>query len=108
MKGQEKLKPRFVLTTEQTLVCHSDGDYNFEAIYFMDGWGAPYGYRCLNWDKFGMPDHGVGYSGNWLTPITHWWIDPIKKEMLNRAKNNSEMTIPIENEIVDHWNNLKK
>jgi len=36
VKGQEKLKPRFVLTTEQTSVCHSDGDYNFKAIYFMD------------------------------------------------------------------------
>jgi hypothetical protein len=36
VKGQEKLKPRFVLTTEQTSGCHSDGDYNFKAIYFMD------------------------------------------------------------------------
>ena len=36
VKGQEKLKPRFVLTTEQISGCHSDGDYNFKAIYFMD------------------------------------------------------------------------
>ena len=26
------------------------------------GWGAPYGYRCLNWDKFGMPKQGIEYK----------------------------------------------
>ena len=35
-KSQDKLKPGFVLTTEQTSGCHSDGDYNFKAIYFMN------------------------------------------------------------------------
>ena len=36
MKGQEKLNPRFVLTTEQTSGCYSVGDYNFKAIYYLD------------------------------------------------------------------------
>lgn len=69
------------------------------------GWGAPYGYRCLNWDKFGMPEHGIGYSGNWLSPISYWWIDPIKKNKLIEARKNNSIKIPIENEIVDFYKN---
>ncbi len=72
------------------------------------GWGAPYGYRCLNWDKFGIPKNGVGYSGGWLAPISMWWIDPNKKKALESAMNDQTKSIPIENEIVDYWNNLKK
>ncbi len=72
------------------------------------GWGAPYGYRCLNWDKFGMPEHGIGYSGNWLSPITYWWIDPDKKQRLLETKKKAGATIPIQSEIVDYWNNLSK
>ncbi|SVC65487.1 uncharacterized protein METZ01_LOCUS318341, partial [marine metagenome] len=34
-KGQEKLNPRFVLTTEQTLGCYSVGVYNYRAIYSL-------------------------------------------------------------------------
>ena len=71
------------------------------------GWGAPYGYRCLNWNKFGIPDNGVGYSGGWLAPISMWWIDPEKKAALNKALKNDEVVLPIENEIVDYWKNLK-
>ena len=70
------------------------------------GWGAPYGYRCLNWDKFGMPEHGIGYSGNWLAPISYWWIDPDKKQRLINARKNTNINIEIENEIVDYWNTL--
>lgn len=70
------------------------------------GWGAPYGYRCLNWDKFGMPEHGIGYSGNWLSPISYWWIDPIKKNKLIEARKNNSIKIPIENEIVDFYKSL--
>ena len=36
MKGQEKLNPRFVLTTEQTSGCFSVGDYNYKAIYVLN------------------------------------------------------------------------
>ena len=54
-----------------------------------------------------MPAHGVGYSGNWLSPISYWWIDPEKKERLMRARQNPNSNLPIENEIVDFWNNLK-
>ena len=70
------------------------------------GWGAPYGYRCLNWDKFGVPENGVGYSGGWLSPISMWWIDPDKKDKLNQVLNNEKLTLPITEEVIDYWNNL--
>ena len=76
--------------------------------HWVFGWGAPYGYRCLNWDKFGMPEHGIGYSGNWLSPITFWWIDPEKKQRLIEARKDPNGTIDIEDEIIDYWNNLEK
>ena len=70
------------------------------------GWGAPYGYRCLNWNKFGMPEHGIGYSGNWLSPIYYWWIDLEKKQKLETAINNKSITIEPSKEVIDFWNRL--
>jgi len=32
----------------------------------------------------------------------------VKKERLRKARQQSNGTIPIEDEIVDYWNNLKK
>ena len=34
--------------------------------YWLFNWAAPYGYRSLNWNKFGMNYQGLGYSGRWL------------------------------------------
>ena len=51
--------------------------------------------------------NGVGYSGGWLAPISMWWIDHDKKEALLNAKKDGNTKLPIENEIVDFWNNLK-
>ena len=54
-----------------------------------------------------MPDKGISYSGGWLDPIIYWWIDPAKKEQINKALKNKNITIPIEPEIIDYWDNLK-
>ncbi len=77
-----------------------------EEYHWAFGWGAPYGYRCLNWNKFGMPEHGIGYAGNWLSPIYYWWIDPQKKQKLNNANKNKKVTIKPSDEIIDYWNRL--
>ena len=53
-----------------------------------------------------MPEHGIGYSGNWLAPISYWWIDPDKKQRLINARKNTNINIEIEDEIVDYWNTL--
>tara|TARA_Y100000590_G_scaffold415931_1_gene514255 strand:- start:46 stop:1971 length:1926 start_codon:yes stop_codon:yes gene_type:complete len=79
-----------------------------DEYHWAFGWGAPYGYRCLNWNKFGMPEHGIGYSGNWLSPIYYWWIDPDKKQKLLEAKMNESITLDYSNEIIDYWNRLGK
>ena len=76
-------------------------------FHWIFSWGAPYGYRCLNWDKFGIPENGVGYAGGWLQPISMWWIDPDKKEKLQDVIKNGGI-IPVEKEVVDYWNNLEK
>ena len=79
-----------------------------EEYHWAFGWGAPYGYRCLNWNKFGMPEHGIGYSGNWLTPIYYWWIDPEKKQALINARKNETINLDHSKEIIDYWNRLGK
>ena len=79
-----------------------------EEYHWAFGWGAPYGYRCLNWNKFGMPEHGIGYSGNWLTPIYYWWIDPEKKQALINARKNGNINLDNSKEIIDYWNRLGK
>ena len=76
-------------------------------FHWIHSWTAPYGYRCLNWDKFGIPDNGVGYAGGWLQPISMWWIDPDKKEKLQDVIKNGGI-LPIEKEVIDYWNNLEK
>ena len=76
-------------------------------FHWIFNWTAPYGYRSLNWDKFGIPDNGVGYAGGWLQPISMWWIDPDKKIKLQEALKNGN-SLPIEEEVIDFWNNLKK
>ena len=75
--------------------------------YWAFGWDAPYGYRSLNWNKFGMPEHGIGYSGGWLEPIKYWWIDPIKKTELAKAQS-SGSKLPITSETIDYWNIISK
>ncbi len=79
-----------------------------EEYHWAFGWGAPYGYRSLNWNKFGMPDHGIGYNGNWLTPIYYWWIDPEKKQKLLEARKNETINLNPSPEIIDYWNRLGK
>ena len=76
-------------------------------FHWAFGWAAPYGYRSLNWNKFGTPENGVGYSGGWLAPISMWWIDPDKKAKLQEARKSDNIMLPIEEEVIDYWNNLK-
>jgi microcin C transport system substrate-binding protein len=71
------------------------------------GWGAPYGYRSLTWNKFGMPESGISYVGGWLDPIEYWWIDQDKKSKLQKALKDETLSLPIEEEVIDYWNTLK-
>ena len=84
--------------------------------HYVFGWAAPYGWRGLYQNRFGMPKHGLGYGyedykkywGGWASHILLWWSDPEKKERLENAKKSKTISLPIENEILDYWNKLGK
>ena len=69
--------------------------------HWIFGWDAPYGFRCLHWNKFVIPDDGIGYSGNWTTPLSLWWSDPKQKEKFNLAIKKNE-SLPIEAEVLEY------
>tara|TARA_B100001029_G_C14968027_1_gene398479 strand:- start:436 stop:1002 length:567 start_codon:yes stop_codon:yes gene_type:complete len=77
------------------------------SYHYALGWTSPYGVRMLHWNKFGYPEKGLYYATGWQSPITLWWIDPNKKEKLTNARANNT-SLPIEKEIVDYWNRIKK
>ncbi|MBC8213622.1 MAG: hypothetical protein ISR90_01980 [Candidatus Marinimicrobia bacterium] len=63
------------------------------------GWYAPYSTRFLFWNKFGYPDHYLGYSGNWKSISSYFWYDSEKADKLIRAK--SDKTLEFEKPIVN-------
>ena len=87
-----------------------------EEYHYIFGWAAPYGWRGLYWNRFGMPEHGLGYGGggydkywgSWASHMFLWWSDPIKKAELNNARNNIEISLPIEDVELDYWNKLSQ
>ena len=60
-------------------------------------------HRLVYWNKFGMPEKGISYVGDWRSPIYYWWIDPAKDQALSKAKEKGT-TLPKEKEIIDYWN----
>ena len=87
-------------------MCIRDSSIAVNSFHYALGWTSPYGARMLYWYKFGMPESGITYVGDWRTPLSHWWIDSSKENKLNAAKGNNT-SIPIETTIIDHWNRIK-
>ena len=63
-----------------------------------------------------IPPHSLGYgyehykkySGRWVGPLLLWWSDPKKKKDLEEAKKIDSIMLPIEDEVLDYWNMVKK
>ena len=68
--------------SEERIKILQELDYITNEYHWIFGWAAPYGYRCLHWNKFSMPENSLGYSGDWRTPLSLWWIDQKKKLFL--------------------------
>jgi microcin C transport system substrate-binding protein len=77
------------------------------SYHYCLGWTSPYGARMLYWNKFGMPESGISYVGDWRSPISLWWNDEFKEKKLYNAQSDN-VKLPNETEIIDHWNTLKK
>jgi microcin C transport system substrate-binding protein len=84
-------------------IAHKIDKIAVESYHYALGWTSPYGARMLYWNKFGMPEKGISYVGDWRSPIYYWWIDPAKDQALSKAKEKGT-TLPKEKEIIDYWN----
>ena len=59
----------------------------------------------MYWNKFGVPESGIGYVGDWKDQLQYWWIDKNNK-LDDSIKQNKKMHIKLE--IIDYWNNLEE
>lgn len=84
-------------------IAHKIDSIAVNSFHYSLGWTSPYGTRMLHWNKFGMPEQGLYYKTGWQSPLTLWWIDNNKKELLKNAQK-TDGNLPIEDEIIDYWN----
>tara|TARA_B100002003_G_scaffold235185_1_gene249840 strand:+ start:825 stop:1214 length:390 start_codon:yes stop_codon:yes gene_type:complete len=72
--------------------------------HYAPGWHSAYGARVVHWNKFGMPETGISYAGNWYDLIEMWWYDPNKESELKKTQLSSTATIsPLGINIIDFW-----
>ena len=101
---------------KRTIILQQIDSIATREYHYAFGWAAPYGWRGMYWNRFEMPEHGLGYGyssynkywGYWAAHMFLWWSDPEKKARLKEAKNNPNITLPTEDVILDYYNKLKK
>ena len=87
-------------------IAHQIDSIAVNSYHYALGWTSPYGARMLYWNKFDMPESGITYTGDWRTPMSHWWVDSSKEAKLNSAIENNEK-LPIAPETIDYWDRMK-
>ncbi len=87
-------------------LAHQIDSIAVNSYHYALGWTSPYGARMLYWYKFGMPESGITYVGDWRTPLSHWWVDNFKNKSLQKAKD-SNTSLTIQPTIIDYWNRIK-
>jgi len=65
-----------------------------EIVPQAHGWGAPYTLRCAYWNKFGMPEDVIGYSGDWYSVMSSWWYEPELAIQVEEAKEDKSLSFP--------------
>ena len=81
---------------------HKIDEIAVNAYHYALGWTSPYGARLLYWNKFGIPEKGISFVGDWRSPISMWWIDSTKETQLINAQNNN-LKLSKESEVIDYW-----
>jgi ABC-type oligopeptide transport system substrate-binding subunit len=74
----------------------------FDSHIYALGWRAPYSWRFGYWNKFGMPDHYIGYSGNWKSSMTYWWYEPELAQKVREAKQDKTVSFPYGDIQIDY------
>ena len=54
-----------------------------------------------------MPDHYLGYSGNWKSAYAYWWYEPKLATKVYQAKDDKSITFPHGNTEI-YYNDLEK
>ena len=75
--------------------------------HYAFGWVAPYAARVAFWNKFGYPEEGLSYSGDWRSIFYLWWVDPEKEGELKKARKDKTRIMPQGTEIIDFWKKIK-
>ena len=102
--------------SERVAILQSIDSLATREYHWAFGWAGLYGHRGLHWNKFGMPEHGLGYGhatykkywGSWASMALLWWSDSAKKKELEEAKNDQSITLPINEEVIDYWELISK
>ena len=74
----------------------------FESHIYALGWRAPYAWRFGYWNKFGMPEHYIGFSGNWKSAMAYWWFEPELDQKVRDAKQDKTVSFPYGDIEVDY------
>ncbi len=88
-------------------IAHKIDSIAVNSYHYAMGWTSPYGARMLYWNKFGIPEKGVSFVGDWRSPISMWWIDTKKERNLSNARIDKRK-LPKEKEIYDYWDLMPK
>ena len=98
----ERYNQSYDAKERRELLWELDGIATREYAYAM-GWVAPYAARIAFWNKFGFPESGLGYLGDWRSVFSMWWIDPQKKKLLEQAKADKDIKLEKGEEVIDFW-----
>jgi microcin C transport system substrate-binding protein len=71
--------------------------------HYAFGWVAPYAARLVFWNKFGIPEKGLSYSGDWRSLFALWWVDPEKRAALEHARMHPGVRLPRGKTVIDPW-----
>ena len=102
--------------TKRVKILQSIDSLATREYHWAFGWAGLYGHRGLHWNKFGMPEHGLGYGyaiykkywGSWASMALLWWSDSDKKIQLEQARKDETINLPLNEEVIDYWKLISK